>query len=377
MNLSLWRISAVSFIIISSINLITVLPLMIGALQDNLGFSELELGLIASSDTMGVVISGWLVFKYSNRFSIRSLVVTGLAGLGLAHLGSIVIENSGMFISIRLLGGFCGGIAYTTSLAYFARLSKPQLGYVNYVITFSLYSALLLIVYPGILAFDYRLGFLILAGLVFISILISWNHFEKGDCLASGTPSKYKFNWQIILILIAFFGFQGGNASIFSFMERLGNESGISAGSIGLSIGVSIFVGVFAGITVLWMSKSIHSRIQIILGLAMMIISEFFLYMSAGHFIYYLIGVCLLGFGFSISLPNLFNLLAEFDREGKNLALGTMANWFGQAVGPFVAGWYLLHHNFIEIVWPSGFFLILSMLCIVTVSLFDKTILST
>ena len=84
------HLAAVSVIITAGINIITVLPFMVGATGDHLGFSKLSLGWFAAADTTGVMISGLSVYQLGKRWSLRGLVMTGLFVQMLLHLVSLL-----------------------------------------------------------------------------------------------------------------------------------------------------------------------------------------------------------------------------------------------------------------------------------------------
>lgn len=362
---SFWKLSAVSFIITSGINLITVLPMMVGGLEEQYGFTRQSLGLFASADTLGVCMCGIAMFFLLPRYPIRKLVLLGLLGLIIFHTLSFFISNASILAGIRVLAGFSGGLAYVAALAWFAKTEHPHLGYSNYIIVYSIYSALLLIIYPTLLDIGgVKAGWSVLIILAIIAWLLAWRlEWEiSEDFTRDGIEHTIPLKLTIILVLLflAFVTFQAGNSSLYSFMERIGNEKGIDPILNGIAISSSIGTGLLAGFLVPWLGRKLFSGVQVLVGLSIMLLCNIILLMNIQGYLAFLIAVGLFGFGFNITLPNFLNLFARLDRSGRALALGTVTNWLGQSVGPLLGAFVLGHRPYLTIVYPSAIFLILS-----------------
>lgn len=363
-NPSFWRLSAVSFIVTSGINLITVLPMMVGGLEEHYGFSRQSLGLFASADTLGVCLCGVAMFFLLARFPLRLLILTGLSGLFVLHFISIFISLPGPLTFVRLLAGFFGGMAYVSTLAWFAKLPQPAHGYANYIVVYSFYSAVLLVLFPfiihegGVVA-----GWTVLTVLAGLAWVIAWR-LSWSEAVATDSPQpEGQLNFTLILgmLFIGFVTFQAGNSSLYSFMERIGNEKNIEAFLNGLAISSSIGTGLIAGYLVPKLSLRMWSEHQVILGLSIMLLSNLILLTAGEGFGVFLIAVALFGFGFNISLPNFLNLFARLDRSGRTLALGTVTNWLGQSIGPLLGAFVLGRRPYLTIVYPSALFLIIAL----------------
>ncbi|HPG09508.1 MAG TPA: MFS transporter [Saprospiraceae bacterium] len=356
------HLAAVATIITAGINIITVLPFMVGAANDYLGYNKIQLGWFAAADTSGVMLSGISTYYLGKRFSLRQLILGGLGMQALLHLISLILVHPVPLIGVRFLAGWFGGLAYTAALSYFARLKRPELGYTSYIIVYSIISGLLLMIYPYLLGYSYYFGF----GILFVFSVIAFFMAQRAFPVVS--EPAYKPDRQVLpggkvgWVLIAFLFFQCSNSSIYSFSERIGNENGLSPAFLGFSIGFSIFVGLVSGFLVLILARFLSYARQIFLGLVLMFGSLIILYFRPGFPLFYLTGITLLGFGFTIVLPNLFSVLASKDPSGSKVALGTITNWLGQAAGPAISAWYIAGGNFSEIVIPGGIFLIFSML---------------
>lgn len=356
------HLAAVATIITAGINIITVLPFMVGAANDYLGFTKIQLGWFAAADTSGVMLSGISTYYLGKRMSLRKLILGGLGVQILLHLISLLLAQPIALIGVRFLAGWFGGLAYTAALSYFARLKRPELGFTSYIIVYSIISGLLLMIYPYILGISYYFGF----GILFLFSVIAY--FLAMRAFPASSEPAYKPDRQVLTggkvgwVLIAFLFFQCSNSTIFSFSERLGHENGLSPAFLGFSIGLSIFVGLISGFLVLLLARFLSYAHQIFLGLSLMFCSLAILHLWPGVPLFYLAGITLLGFGFTIVLPNLFSVLASKDPSGSKVALGTITNWLGQAAGPALSAWYIAGGNFSEIVIPGGIFLIFSML---------------
>ena len=366
------HLAAVSVIITAGINIITVLPFMVGATGDHLGFSKLSLGWFAAADTTGVMISGLSVYQLGKRWSLRGLVMTGLFVQMLLHLVSLLWLTPAPLIVTRLAAGWFGGLAYTAALSYFAKLERPELGFTSYIIWYSIISGILLMIYPHLLAGNYFWGYGILVAFTAGALGLAHRLFPPGEGPAFRKDRQILQGNKIGWVLVAFLFFQCANSSIFSFSERLGKASGLSSGFMGFSIGFSILIGLIAGFLVLYLARWMTYARQIVFGLSTMLVAIVLLYLRPDEAWFYFGGITLLEFGFSITLPNLFSLLASRDPSRSKVALGTITNWLGQGLGPALAALYIQHRDFTQIVIPGSIFLIFSMLSMLVNSLSSK-----
>lgn len=363
-NPSFWRLSAVSFIVTSGINLITVLPMMVGGLEEHYRFTRQALGLFASADTLGVCLCGVVMFFLLARFPLRLLILTGLSGLFILHFVSVFISLPGPLTFVRLFAGFFGGMAYVSSLAWFAKLPQPAHGYANYIVVYSLYSAILLVLFPFIIhKGGVTSGWIVLTVLTGVAWIIArrltWSEIIETE---SAQPvGQVNFTLILVMLFVGFVTFQAGNSSLYSFMERIGNEKNIQPLLNGLAISSSIGTGLLAGYLVPKLSLRMWSEHQVILGLSIMLLCNLILLLTGEGFSQFLVAVALFGFGFNLSLPNFLNLFARLDRSGRALALGTVTNWLGQSIGPLLGAFMLGHRPYLTIVYPSALFLFLAL----------------
>ncbi len=343
--------------------MVTVMPLMVGGAEEYLGWDRKVLGWLASGEMMGIAGASLFLFIFQNRISLRQVATIGLIGMLTCNLICISLPPYYLMIPLRIVAGLFGGLAYTGAITFLARLPNAQIGYSNYIITFSFFSGVYLFIFPWLLShLGYYFGYVVLSVQVALAILFipfamgrseksKVQNLKKEVFIANLTP-------VILSVLILFLFFQMGNSGLFAFAERLGNEYQIKSGMIGIALSLSILIGIPTGWFNIYMARHMTAAQMVRLGLLIMLLALGFLWNGANWSFNFIIGIITLEAGFSMVLPNVFSWLASFDASGRWVLLGTILNWSGQGVGPLLAAFMVGGGSYQRIlIWPAFFFI--------------------
>ena len=88
-----------------------VLPAIVVGLRTDLGFSQQQVGLMATAQLIGLGVGSVCCLWLLPRLSWQGLARVGVTGLLLGDLACIFVTDYGVFLALRALGGLAGGIA--------------------------------------------------------------------------------------------------------------------------------------------------------------------------------------------------------------------------------------------------------------------------
>jgi len=358
------RIILNSFISTTGMGMLTILPMMLGGIVDELSFDRAMVGWIASVNIIGVGIGGFIAALYIGRKPLVQIVRIGLIGLIIFEISSVYMVTPNGLLIVRLLTGTFGGLVYAGALGAFSGLKDPIKAFGIYVIVYCLWSGLALISLPFLLHhFGIKGGYLLLASMGIISLLLSpiinqlaKNIKEKSfDSLTVLLSKK-----TVVLALLAYFAMQMAGGTIWAYTERIGKEAGLSQETIGFTLGTSTLISLLGGLLVFYLGNSKGIKWPIILGLFAMALSGLLLYGSESPLIFF-IANGLLGGAWAFLIPFYQQIQAGLDVQGKVVSLGTIVNMGGRSFGPALSALLLGTAAFINVVWLAVLALLISL----------------
>ncbi len=357
-----------SFISTTGMGMLTILPMMLGGIVDELMLDRTMVGWIASVNIIGVGLGGFLASLYIGKKPLVQIVRIGLVGLILFEVLSIFALTSNTLLIVRFCAGIFGGLIYAGALGAFSGLKNPIKAFGIYVVVYCVWSGLALICLPTILHhFGIKGGYLLLASMGIISLLLSpvinklaQNIKEKSFDSLSTLLSKQ----TVVLALLAYFAMQMAGGTIWAYTERIGKEAGLNQEMIGLTLGSGTLLSMFGGLLVFYLGNKKGLRWPIILGLIAMALSGLLLYWSDTPFIFFFANA-LLGAAWGFLIPFYQQIQASLDVQGKVVSLGTIVNMAGRSFGPALSALLLGTAAFIKVVWLAVFALIISFLFLI------------
>jgi len=248
-----------SFISTTGMGMLTILPMMLGGIVDELLLDRTMVGWIASVNIIGVGIGGFISSLYIGKRPLVQIVRIGLIGLILFEILSIFAITPSHLLAVRFFGGIFGGLVYASALGAFSGLKDPIKAFGIYVVVYCIWSGIALMSLPTIIHhFGITGGYLLLATMGVISLLLSpiitqlaQNIKEKSFDSLSFLLSKR----TVVLALLSYFFMQMAGGNIWAYTERIGKEAGLSPEMIGLTLGSSTFLAMLGGLFVFYLGN--------------------------------------------------------------------------------------------------------------------------
>ena len=210
---------------------VILMPLIVGGVIDDYGFSEQQAGLVASMEGLGLVLGLLVGAQWVRRVSWIRMLCIGLAAYALVNLLSAGVQGLAALAAVRLLSGFCGGSVFAIVNAALGDNRAPDRAFglaqaVQGVMMFAAFAALPLMPEGRLLG----TLFLMLAGAAVLMMLCLLRFPDRGAQRADAASATVGCEGHRRLIWIGLFGGLLYYASVFGFwdfLERIGLAAGL------------------------------------------------------------------------------------------------------------------------------------------------------
>lgn len=322
-----------------------------------------DVGYVAAWEINAMALTIGLSTFLIPRVNWRLLV--GL-GLGLMAVGNIGTGFSHTFDSImiaRVVTGAGEGIAIGLSFATLGRTALPDRAFAIYLFIGALISAFLLLVLPWLQQSAGSSPLFIANGLIsaLVGAFLVW--LPDGHQGGSDHPQRASapIHWRLALGGLAgsFLYFLAQGAT-FSYMEKIGDASAITAEQIGLALAMANLSGAGgAGVAGLLPPRWGRGWPLIVSGV-LSVISFLALrgQVSLGLFIAAAVGMT---FAWNLSQPLLSGLCSDADADGRIVCAMGSIQTVGFGFGPAIAALLLTGNDFSPVLWTSTLTLIASV----------------
>ena len=320
-----------------------VLPLYVGLMADSFGFSEKQLGILASMDLAGIALMSLSGPLWIKRFNWRRVMQFSLVWLIAWNLVSVELTGFGALCTARFLAGLGGGLIAAMvmqSISYIPNPDRIVAIYVVVQVTLQVLGFMLLpslIMAYGIAGFFGALNFLCV-----IALFLSRNFPVAGleepiEVYTDKVSVSVNASHRPILVLTGLVLFFIAQVSLFSFIERLGVDSGFEAQDIGNALTVSVVIGLAGAVLGAVMSVRFGRFLPILIsGLAQLVC--FYLLTGPIDLLAYTLIVGGIQFFWNLPLGYQVGMLISEDPHHRYVLLVPFIQALGITIGPFLGG---------------------------------------
>jgi predicted MFS family arabinose efflux permease len=363
----------ISFMGTVGLSALMLLPLMVGAYVDYLGFGEDTAGWISGINLAGIAFMTLIVSLKTKRWPLERVAGYGLAAMIVFDLLSIFYTNLYALSAFRFLSGMGGGAVQAAIAAAIARLAHSDRGFGIYIGFQFLLPALGFYVLPGILPDIGFKGLMqILVGLEVFLLLFTaaLANYRLPPATESG-QEKVEFRLMIqpaaLLSIIALCIYGAANAGIYAYAERIGLHTGMSGQATGNALSIANVLAVLGALLVVWLQDK-HGHIKpLTAGIACQVIAMLVLVYNptvAGYWV----GFTIWSVAWAFSWPYFLSMQADLDSSGTVVVGGQFSNLVGNSMGPTMAAFLVSDGTYTAVIWLTCGLFILSLLPMYLVS---------
>lgn len=347
---------------------IIFLPVLVGSLVQELQFSNRQSGFIVTLDMLGYTLGTVAAFFGIKRFNWRSFALGAVLLMVLANALSGGTSDYSQLLALRFFSGLGGGLLTAITFAAIGQMRSPDSVYGLWLVSQAAF---------GLVGFQffYQItanwggtgGFMVLSLLLLLGVVairvVPPQHLHKHEQSKDRPESAYSMPTQAVMGILAILLVYIGLMVIYTFLERIGTDAGLSSEEIAKSFSMMSVAGLIGGGIAAKLGSKYGRKVPIVISTAGCVLAINVVVTDVDFLLY--AAVCCLYFGlWSCLLPYLVGVLAAADDSGQLLSLGNAAIGGGLALGPFVAALLVQDNNFTLLSLVSSLFIVLGIACI-------------
>lgn len=344
-------------------SVIYLIPLLVGAMVADRGFTEAQAGFMASADLAGYAVATVVAALLLSRVRWRRLAVAGVVLLASANLATMAVSRVELFAGVRFISGLGAGILAAIATVALGQTQKPDRSYGLFFAGSLLFATVCLWGMPlELAAFGLNGAYFLIAVLALFTGLVARylpeNRADGAAVMARGTRRSWLLACMVLASILIFFAEQN---ALWAYIERIGNSAGFTGEYIGFSLGVATLTGFAGAALVAWGGDRV-GRLIPILTFTVLQLGCFVLLFGRMPAIAYLIAVAVLALSWNVINPYQLAILAEVDPSGRALALAATVTGAGLALGPAIGAVAMTRGGYGKILLLAAILAIISML---------------
>ncbi|MGI9229755.1 MAG: MFS transporter [Gammaproteobacteria bacterium] len=330
--------------------LYNILPLFIGAAQDDRGLSDRQVGFVASIFFVGFGLLASTSYFWLRKVNWQKVIIVAvMVAIGCLISITLIPGYTFMLIGILLAGGALG-LIYAIGTTILGDTSNPARYFGLKISSEILLGILLLFSLPVLVLDDWGFNGLVIT-LAGLTLILSTAFFWIPATGVKGAEAKHDPKhskapaFAVTVSLLGIFFFYAGMSSVWVYMERLAVDADIADSVIGRVLSASLFVSLCAALSAAALANKLGRRIPIVAGLLVIVLANYMFTLSLTLSTYAL-AACLFNAAFAFTLPFLIALIASMDAVGRFVILTVPAIAFGNILGPAIAGDLIGSHGY-------------------------------
>lgn len=337
------------------------LPLILGALADEYGFSNAQIGWIGGAENAGMLVGSIGVSMLARRFPYRGLVGLGVAIALAGNALTLVASTFADFCAVRGVTGTGSGLCYSASIAALSLTRKPARNFSIFVIVLVIANSLELWLIPDVVALWHARGIYTVLAMLFLSPVLLIRHIPaRGG--TQGRPELESPTLSHDRNLLAFACLGGvvlfciAASTFYAYAERIGLAAGLSEREISNTLTLCNLFSLTGSMLAFALGRRWgQHRPQ--LGAITVMIAVYVGWTLVLSGLSYVVGVLVFFEVWSMASVYQLSTLTGLDATGRRVALIPAAQGIGQSAGPFLAAALLgLKLTFPELLGAAALF---------------------
>jgi len=334
------------------------LPVMLGALADHYRLDDAQIGYLGSAELAGIAASSMTVSAVLTRFRTSSLCAFGLI---LMVAGALITSLSVPFVVLagsRLIGGFGGGLCYSSCLAFIGGMKHAERKYSVLIFLQVLVTGIELYCFPrlGLRGMFWAVAALGTLALAVVGLLRAPPaHAQTSAGRAMAIPRERLPGIALVLGAVLVFYVMIG--SVWSYLERIGTSLGYSQVTVGEALSYGNFLSLLGCAAAYLLSRRFGVRVPLLVALAAMSLSLLMMASSLTP-ITYLVGLAVFFLLWNFVDIYQLGVLSALDPSTRAPALVPAAQGVGLTIGPALSGMWLVSagtkHHYANVLWLGG-----------------------
>ncbi len=346
-------LGAAIMITLVGMSMLHVQPLFVGIGADHLGFDGAQLGLLASSETLGMGLASALAVLWIRRVNWRHTAWLAIVITLLGNLASLYATGFVSLVTLRALTAFFGeGVALAIGVAAISEARDTDRAFAIKVIAYVLQMIL------GLVALPYAIEIWGVAGLLvpvaaFVAICLPAPAFipPRAGEIAAQVAASGSANGPVFWGLGAqFVWYMGMVGALWAFIERIGASAGFAQTDIGLTLALGTGLSVIGSVVATVLGDRFGKLWPFLLTMAVQILGVLWLVDVSSLAVYMTTWLVINGV-WNYGLPYLYAAVADADYSGRFVVMVPTGQTLGAAVGAAMAGFLVVGADFSQVLY--------------------------
>jgi predicted MFS family arabinose efflux permease len=347
-------------------SVIFVTPGFLALIAAQSGLDDAHLGYIAAWDIDSTAVAIGISTFLLTRCNWRWAVGMGLALIALGNFGTALATGYGGIAMARVVAGAGEGICIGFAFAALGRAANPDRAFSIYLVVGAATSSAVLYALPSMQLLWSPQTLFLAVGLIALACSLCLFHFPNGragedDIFASGGKINWSFAAAALLCVFLYFFATG---AMWSYTERIGQVSNLSASVIAQGLSIGTLAGVAGAGLAGWLPPRWGRAFPLLAAGAVSVVS-FQLLLGSVPPVAFLAAIVLMLFAWNFSQPLLSGICSEADPHGRVVCAMAAIQTFGMGLGPAAAGATLRDGDFSVAIWSSCAILALSLVIVI------------
>lgn len=319
-------------------------PLVVGALVENLGFTDQEAGNMIFAELGGAAFATFPAFWWLTRIDWRRVLYAALALTIAGNLVSSMAADPWTLGGVRFITGIGVGSIMLVTLMSAGLTANQERVFGFWQAGQIVFAAAALWAMPYVIPVIGLSGFYICLAFVMAGLALAVRNFPATGAARPG------FRWSELephirrlapLALIGLIFFYMAVGGVWNFVERMGDSAGFDEKFIGSTLAGVSAIGVAGALTATWLATRLGRMIPFVAGIVILAASFVLLYGLTSQSIY-ILSAFLFKYGWWFISPYLLANVTTLDPSGRLITATNFVIAFGQALGPLVVGFMLV-----------------------------------
>ena len=334
---------------------ILFLPLFVGGIISDLGFSDQQGGYIAAAEMAGVAIASGSGVLWVRKVNWRVASAVSLVLLIATNYLSVHIDSFAPMFVVRLMEGLASGVLLAIGMACLSDHKEADRIFGYWVAGQMTMSVIGYLVLPTVRESWGLDGlFIALALLGLISLLFSYLYLpargvNRVEAVSKG-KNRLMFNAFALVGALLFFMAQGG---IWAFLEKIGASANLNVTQIGYALALSSFFGIAGGFARNWIAQALGQFspfIAVLIGEFLMLV----IFLGDFNYPFFMAAVCMLQFFWAMGMASFLGSFNIIDKTGGLVLLLLATAKVGYSLGPAIMGTLVQSGNDYDYAFYSG-----------------------
>lgn len=317
------------------------LPAIVGQVERHWGFGEAALGLSSFVEVLGESTGTLLVAFVLGRQPVRLVLAGAVALAAGANLGTLATHGLVAYSMLQFIAGVGSGGLNGIALRYLSYSRRPERNLGLMLMGQVLWSMMLLAyVFPLLSGLWGAYGVFGFVATVLGAFVLATPLFQRGETLAVPTPAGTAGSIDrsgAMLVLCAQLALYGGVGVVWTFLEKIGTDAGLSAKAVSLVLGIANVASLAICAAMPKLGVGAGLRRWTLLNLGGCAVAAVLLAMPASAVTFALGAVVFIGCWTGGALL-IYATIPQYDLVGKSAALSPGCVALGYGVGSVAGG---------------------------------------